>query len=246
MAIKRSLGLVRGKSDKIDARRIARYAFEKRDCLLADPPVKENLVQLQRLHATRERMVKTRASYLVAVKEEQQAYDLTNKDLVIAAQLKVIKSLDQQIQKLQNEIQVIAQADKDLQKNYLLLQSIKGVGPVVSMATIIKTGNFTRFTNGRKFACFCGTAPFEHTSGSSIRGKTRTSSLRDKKMKTLLDLAAKSAIQYDKELHEYFTKRLEMGKSVKSTRNIIRNKIIYRMFAVIKRQTPYQELPIRA
>ena len=30
LAIKRSLGLVRGKSDKIDARRIARYAFEKK------------------------------------------------------------------------------------------------------------------------------------------------------------------------------------------------------------------------
>jgi transposase len=127
-----------------------------------------------------------------------------------------------------------------------LLKSVKGVGPVVALATIIKTGNFTRFTNPRKFACFCGTAPFEHTSGSSIRGKTKISSLRDKKMKTLLDLAAKSAIQYDKELQAYYTRRLTMGKSKKSTINIVRNKIIYRMFAVIKRQTPYQEHPMAA
>src|SRR6058998_2556157 len=33
LAIKRSLGLVRGKNDKIDAQRIARYGFEKRDML---------------------------------------------------------------------------------------------------------------------------------------------------------------------------------------------------------------------
>jgi transposase len=67
LAIKRSLGLVRGKSDKIDAHRIARYAFEKQDCLNADQPVGENLIKLQRLHATRERLVKTRASYMTAV-----------------------------------------------------------------------------------------------------------------------------------------------------------------------------------
>ena len=241
LAIKRSLGLVRGKNDKIDARRIARYAFEKQDCLNADQPAGENLTKLQRLHSTRERLVKTRASYMSAVNEEREAYQLKATDIIIATQLKVIKTLDQQIRKLENEIQAIIQADKDLNKNYHFLQSIKGVGPVVALATIIKTGNFTRFTNARKFACYCGTAPFEHTSGSSIRGKTKISSLRDKKMKTLLDLAAKSAIQYDKELHEYYMKRLAIGKSTKSTRNIVRNKIIYRMFAVIKRQTPYQE-----
>jgi len=235
------LGLVRGKSDKIDARRIARYAFEKQDCLSEDQPASENSKKLQLLHSTRERLVKTRASYTTAVNEEREAYKLKQTDVVIAAQLKVIKSLDQQIQKLEQEILSIVQMDKDLNKNYRLLQSIKGVGPVVALATIIKTGNFKRFTNPRKFACFCGTAPFEHTSGSSIRGKTKISSLRDKKMKTLLDLSAKSAIQYDKELHEYYMKRLTMGKTTRSTRNIVRNKIIYRMFAVIKRQTPYQE-----
>jgi transposase len=196
---------------------------------------------LQRLHSTRERLVKTRASYITAVNEEREAYQLKQTDIVIAAQLKVIKTLDQQIRKLEDEIQAIVQTDKDINRNYRLLQSVKGVGPVVALATIIKTGNFTRFTKPKKFACCCGTVPFEHTSGSSIRGKTRISSLRDKKMKTLLDLAAKSAIQYDKELHEYYMKRLAIGKSKKSTRNIVRNKIIYRMFAVIKRQTPYQE-----
>ena len=178
---------------------------------------------------------------MTAVNEEREAYQLKQTDIIIATQLKVIKTLDQQIKKLDDEIQAIIQTDNDLNKNYHLLQSVKGVGPVVALATIIKTGNFTRFTKARKFACYCGTAPFEHTSGSSIRGKTKISSLRDKKMKTLLDLAAKSAIQYDKELHEYYIKRLAIGKSTRSTRNIVRNKIIYRMFAVIKRQTPYQE-----
>ena len=241
LAIKRSMGLVRGKNDKIDARRIARYAFEKQDCLSREQPLSQSLIELQRLHAIRERLVKTRASYITAVNEEQEAYDLLKTDIVIAAQLEVIETLTQQIRKVESEIKGIIQTDKDISRNYDLLTSVKAVGPVVALATIVKTANFCRFTNARKFACFSGTAPFEHTSGSSIRGKTKLSSLRDKKMKTLLDLAAKSAILYDKEIRQYYIRRLEAGKSKKSTRNVIRNKIIYRMFAVIKRQTPFEE-----
>jgi transposase len=246
LAIKRSLGLLRGKSDKQDAIRIARYGFEKADKLIIAQPINENTQRLQMLHSTRERLVANRASLIVAVKEMQQAYELKQSDIIIAAQLKLIKSFDQQIQKLDKAIEAIVEAEKNIKENYHLLQSIKGVGKVLAVATIIKTGNFTRFTNARKFACFCGTAPFENTSGTSIRGKTRISHLADKRMKTLLDLAAKSAIQHDKELREYYLRRTTNGKSKMSTINVVRNKIIYRMFAVIKRQTPYQPFPIAA
>ena len=115
------------------------------------------------------------------------------------------------------------------------------MGDVVATAAIIKTGNFTRFDNARKFACYCGTAPFEHSSGKSIRRKTRISHLADKEMKTLLDQSAKTAIQHDKELKSFYQRRIAIGKSKKSTINIVRNKILYRMFAVIKRQTPFIE-----
>ena len=60
-------------------------------------------------------------------------------------------------------------------------------------------------------------------------------------MKSLLDQGAKSALLYDKELKNYYESRLAKGKSKMSTINIIRNKIIARMFAVIKRQKPFVE-----
>lgn len=246
LAIKRSMGLVRGKTDKQDALRIAQYGFEKCDTLILQQPTGQKLQRLQMLHSTRERLVKNRASLITAVKEYQQAYGLKNTDIIIAPQLKVIHILDKQIEKLDDAIEAIVETEKALRDNYWLLQSIKGVGKVLALATIIKTANFTRFTNARKFACFCGTAPFEHTSGTSIRGKTRISHLADKRMKTLLDLAAKSAIQYDKELREYYLRRTLNGKSKMSTLNVVRNKILYRIFAVIKRQTPYQPLSTAA
>jgi len=240
LVIKRSMGIVRGKSDRVDARRIASYGFEKRDRLSAEPATSKELKRLQLLFSTRERFVKQKASLINAVKEYSHI-GLSKNDAILRSQQRLIKHFAKEIGKLEAEMDMIFNSDPLLQKNYQLLQSIKGVGKVVSTATIIKTKNFTRFANGRKFACFSGTAPFEHTSGTSIRGRTRVSHLADKEMKTLLDLAAKSAIQYDKELRKYYLKRIESGKSKKSTRNIVRNKIIYRMFAVVKRQTPFIE-----
>jgi transposase len=239
LAIKRPLGLVRGKNDKIDARRIARYGFEKSDTLVPTGPPDAAVERLQMLHTTRERLVKHRASLICAVKEYRPVLKQT--DIIMTSQLVLIKNFTLQIKTIESEIKELVSRQQSISRNFQLLNTVKGVGKVVAVATIVKTKNFTLFNNARKFACYCGTAPFDHSSGKSIRRKTRVSHLADKKMKTLLDQSAKSAIQYDKELRDYYRRRIEIGKSKKSTINIVRNKIIYRMFAVINRQTPFVE-----
>ncbi len=245
LAIKRSMGLVRGKTDKLDAARIAAYGYEKKDKLAIDVPTSDALKRLQMLHSTRDRLVKQRAALTCAVKEYRHI-GICEKDIIMQTQLRLIKNFDKQIEKLMAEIESIINEQEPLKQNFLLLQSIKGVGKILALTSIIKTSNFTRFANARKFACFCGTAPFEHSSGTSIKRKSRVSHLADKQMKSLLDLSAKSAIQYDKELREYYLKRTEAGKSKMSTINVVRNKILYRMFAVIKRQTPFLENYLQA
>ncbi|MFR1133532.1 MAG: transposase [Bacteroides xylanisolvens] len=54
-----------------------------------------------------------------------------------------------------------------------LLNSIKGIGTINAMNTIIHTNNFQAFETARQYACYLGIAPFEHSSGTSIKGKTR-------------------------------------------------------------------------
>jgi transposase len=245
LAIKRSIGLVRGKTDKLDAARIAAFGYEKKDKLAVDVPACDALKRLQMLQSTRVRLVKQRASLTCAIKEYRHI-GIAEKDVLMQTQLQLIKNFDRQIEKMMTEIESIIDQQKSLKQNFHLLQSIKGVGKILALTAIIKTHNFNRFVNARKFACFCGTAPFEHSSGSSIKKKSRVSHLADKQMKTLLDLSAKSAIQYDKELREYYLKRTQAGKSKMSTINVVRNKILYRMFAVIKRQTPFLENYLQA
>jgi len=240
LEIKRSGGLVRGKTDKIDAVRIAAYGAEKREKLRPETPSSAALQRLKMLQCSRDQLVKQRAG-LKNIVEEFRNIGLDNKDIILESQLKVLQVLNEEIKKLEEEMECVIQQDKLMAKNYQLLLSIKGVGKVLAMATLVKTGNFTRFSNGRKFACYCGTAPFEHSSGTSIKGKPRVSHLADKDMKTLLYLAAMTAVQYNKELKAFYQRRVAQGKTKMSTLNIVKTKIIDRMFAVIHRQEVYIE-----
>lgn len=246
LEIKLSMGIVRGKTDKVDACRIARFGFEKQYNLQPTQASSVDLQRLKMLSTTRDNLVRQRAGNITAVKELKQACGLSQTDSIIKSHSCLIKMLDKQIAVIEAETQQIISQNQSLSNNYGLLKTIKAVGPVLALAMIIKTENFTRFSNARKFACFCGTAPFEHSSGTSIRSKTKTSHLADKRMKTLLDLSAKVAIQYDKELKEYYLKRTANGKPKMSTINVVRNKLLYRIFAVINRQTPFVENYLQA
>ncbi len=70
LAIKRSLGIVRGKDDKIDAKRIALYAYRLRDELEPYKIPSEKLMRLKNLLSLRDRLVKQRAGYKSSFKEQ--------------------------------------------------------------------------------------------------------------------------------------------------------------------------------
>ena len=61
----------------------------------------------------------------------------------------------------------------------------------------------------------------------------------NKKIKSLLNMCAKSAIQHDVQLKEYYHRKTQEGKEKMSVINAVRNKIIARVFAVVERKTPF-------
>jgi transposase len=78
---------------------------------------------------------------------------------------------------------------------------------------ICYTNCFLNFKNWRKFASYSGTAPFPYSSGTSIKGKNKVNNLANKKMKTLLNMSARSAIAHNTEMKIYFQKRKAEGKN---------------------------------
>lgn len=242
LEIKQSMGMTRGKNDKADAKRIALYAYEKRDRLKSHVQSSESTLKLKRLFSLRERMVKQRAGYKMSLKEQSEILSKSENKLLLKIQKELIKYLTKEIDIIEKEIETIVTEDETLKSQYDLIITIKGVGKQTALYMIVFTEGFKKFDSWRKFASYCGIAPFPNTSGSSVRGKTKVSHLANKKLKSLLDLCAKSSIQYNEEMKLYYKKRIALGKNKMSTINIIRNKILARIFAVINRKSPYVDL----
>ena len=239
LAIKRSLGIARGKDDRVDAKRIALYGYRLREEIKLTKLPSEEINKIKSLLTQRDKMVRQRAGYKASFKEMKRVMKIKDNKVLFQTQKSIIKSFDKQIDAIEKEINQIITDNEDLERNYYLLKSITGIGDQIALYLIVLTENFTKFNNSRKFASYCGIAPFPNSSGTSIRGKTKVSSLANKKMKSLLDLGAKSSIQFNTEMMMYYQRRLEEGKNKMSTINIIRNKLLSRAFAVVKRQTPY-------
>ena len=242
MEIKKSLGLVRGKNDKVDAQRIAHYAYLRRNELKPYILPSTQLLKLQKLNTLRARMIKHRAGYKASLTEYKSLLKRKDNFILFQEQERMILYFDKVIKRLESEIQTIIDQDEQLSRHSKLITSVKGIGPVLAAYFLVTTNCFSSFSDGRKYACYAGVAPFSYQSGTSLNSKAKVSHMANKKMKALLNLAAGSAIQSDPELKAYYKRRIEAGKSKMSTLNIIRNKIINRVFAVVKRGTPYVPL----
>ena len=237
--LKRSLGLRRGKSDKADAFDIARYAWVNReDIILSHAPARE-LIDLQRMLTLRDQFVKQST----ALKNQEHAMKLVAKKTSSDQGLKILtQSLRVQQKltlKLEKQMEILIIKTPILASNYFLLRSITGIGMILALRLIVHTHNFSRFQSWRQFSAYCGLAPYPFQSGTSIFRNPKTHPICDKHMKSLLTMAAISAIQSDPELKIYYNKRVDEGKNKMSAINIIRNKIVARAFAVVKRQTPF-------
>lgn len=242
LAIKRSVGIVRGKTDKLDAAMIARYAWLHREELSLGTPRQKDIQELGRLLATREQLVRDRTGKLSSLNEMENILSSPSTDDCCKILVKNIHYLTKQIDALEQCIKELMKREESLDENFRLLNTLKGVGLILASQIIYHTGNFNRFDSWRQFSSYCGVAPFEHRSGTSIRRKNRIHHIGDRKMKTLLTLASVSAIQCDKELKHYYKKKLGEGKPKMVALNNVRNKILARAFSVIKRGTPYVEL----
>ncbi len=239
LKIKRSLGLVRGKNDRIDARRIADYALTHLNKLTLFSFPSGSLLEIKQLLTYRDQMARFRKSLKNSIHNHLQYEQITGKNKISASIEEQIRTYDRIIDDIEKEVLNIIKSDPELKKNFELATSVKGIGLVIASYMIVTTNNFTSFKNGRKYACYSGLAPFEHSSGSSIKGKTKTSPLANRYIKALLLNGANSASKWDPEIKAFYKRKLNEGKEHKVVMNAVGCKLINRVFAVVKRQTPY-------
>lgn len=241
LQIKQSQGMTRGKTDRVDAKRIALYAFKNQEDLKWWLPQRACIQKLKALLVLREKMVKMKVQLQVPINECTEFIAPSIVKETIKNCRKSILALENDIENIEKTIQEFIKEDKQLQQQYRLITSVPGIGKITALNVIVSTGEFSRINDPKKFACYAGVAPFEHTSGTSVRGRTRVSKMANMTLKKLLHLAAMSAIQYCDELKAFYKRKVEVGKNKMSVINAVRNKLISRIFSCIKNNRLYEK-----
>jgi len=238
--IKRSLGLQRGKNDRVDAERIARFAYKNRDEVKCWAPPRKVLEQLKQLQGQRQRLI-TAKKELEAILTEKDFLDADVARTLEEMNQPAIEGLNNSIANVEARIKQLIDDDGRLSDLYDIVTSIDGVGTVTALEMIITTNEFINITEPRKYASYSGIAPYEHTSGSSIRGKTRVSPLANKRSKTCLHMAALAVISMQGEHRTYYQRKVEEGKNKMSVINAVRNRIVHRVFACVRDGRKYEK-----
>lgn len=238
--LKRSMGMTRGKNDKIDSYRIARYAMTNADRVQLVTLSNKTLMLIKDLMSNRDRINKSYQSIKVSIREMERVDKATGKELTKLNKAAIAGLLKSKTA-IENRIRKLVEQDKELKNIFALVTSIKGVGPVLATELLVYTHKFTRMNNAKQLACYCGVAPFTHTSGTSIKGRTGTSNFANMNLKSTLHLAALSSTRYVPDIKQYYERKVAEGKSKMCVLNAVRNKILQRVLAVVKRGTPYVE-----
>ncbi|MDM1295177.1 IS110 family transposase [Sphingobacterium sp. N143] len=234
--VKHSLGLVRGKSDPIDAGRLREYGERFYDKLSFKKYQGETMSELRQLYTLRSQLVQARKE----LRTGAHARQTMPMQSISANQIlqHALHALDEQIMCVENQIEFIVKNDSELKENYTLSVSVKGVGSVIATDIIIKTGNFKVIDTARKAASYAGVCPFPNASGNMV-GKSRTSHFADKELKCLLYMGAKSAVRHNKEYNLYYQKKKLEGKPHYLIINNIMNKLLRTIYSVVKNKTAY-------
>ncbi|RXK80435.1 IS110 family RNA-guided transposase [Filimonas effusa] len=236
--INAGIAIKRGKSDKVDSLAIAKFAKRYADELKPHRLPAELLKRLKMLFAYRDRLVKAKVSLEVPA-TEAEGYSPKDSSEMREDCKEVVEFLRLRIKRLEKMIVEIIKSDPDTTKCYDLIMTVPGIGIVTACYLLIVTECFSLFKSSRQLACYGGIAPFEHTSGSSIRGKTRVSAKADKKLKALLSRGVSTLLIHHLPTKDYFERKIAEGKHQNLIRNNLKNKLLHTVFSVIRRSEPY-------
>lgn len=235
-SIKHSLGLRKGKTDKIDAARIREYGERFYDTLEQSIINSELMTELQELYSLRRQLVKEKKMLLTKQKGVMRL--ATRSIYAKNVYTRLLDQLTTEIHDIELQIQDIIRSDEEYSKNFDLVTSIKGIGPITTCELIIKTSNFKGITTAKKAASYAGICPFPNTSGQMVK-KARVSPMSDKSLKSLLFMCAKSAVAHNKEYRLYYQKKQLEGKPHYLIMTNVANKLLRTVYKVIETKTPW-------
>ncbi|CAN5230952.1 IS110-like element IS621 family transposase [soil metagenome] len=226
-----SLG-VRNKTDRTDARVLARMGAERKPTPYEAPD--KLTLELRSLVRERRGLVTERESTRLQIKAGSDSA------FVDKQRERRLKELVKAVARMDAEIARVVATDAKMSADVKRLMTIPGVGIVTAVAMLAELGDLRRFTSGRQLAAFAGVSPRRCESGSSVRGRTRMSKQGSPVARAILYMSAVTAKGQGKEMAETYERLLAAGKKPKSALGAIMRKQLVLMRALLVTGKDYE------
>lgn len=216
--------MVRTKTDKVDARLIAGFCFERHPDPWQAPTPSEQALRAMVLRLEALQTMRTQESNRLEVA----------RDAVKDGIAKHIAWLDEQIDVLVKTIRDHIDGDASMKDKRTMLESIPGVGERTIAVLLAFYSNFERFSNARQAVAFAGLDPRQHESGSSVKGKPRLSKIGHAFLRKALYMPAMVTL-YKTAWGKLFRDRLAAaGKPPKLIIGAMMRKLVHVAYGVLK------------
>lgn len=220
--------LSRAKTDKADAKLIARYCLAMRPGPWAPPP--KAVRELQALLRRAEHLLKM---------QQMERNRLDTADPLVAGSLKtVLDTLDKELDAVRQHIQSHINGDPGLKQRRDLLESIPGVGPGTSAWLLTLLSPHYEFANAKQAVAQAGLAPKLRESGK-WKGSTHLSKTGDPGIRKALYMPILSAWQHNPAIRAFCERLKASGKNGKAVACAAMRKLIHIAFAILKSGKPF-------
>jgi transposase len=218
----------RAKTDPIDAWVIARFA--KATCPRARPAPDEALRLLADLVARRRQI-------LQMLTAERQRLQRAHAPKLKKSLGRLIRALQKELEEIDGDIDQAVRASPAWRRNEDLLQSVPGVGKIVSRTLLAEMPELGAL-EPRQAAALAGLAPFTQRSGK-WRGKSFIGGGRAS-VRSALFLASLSAARHNPQLRAFHQRLITAGKPKMVALIAVARKLVVILNAILRDQTPWQ------
>ena len=204
---------------------------EEEFCSLASPIIGRKVnkqAKLQELYATAQRSIG------LPIAPESLACQ------TFKLQLQRYQELTSQRKRLELQAESILSEHKD----YLILKTIPGIGPIIALTILAEVGDLRRFGHHRQFLKYCGQDLAKNQSGN-FRGQEKLSKRGNARLRLALFLATISAVRqtencFRDKFHRYTKAAPNDADCKRKARTAVMAKMARVIHALVKSSTPYQ------
>jgi len=222
--------LSRNKTDKADAKLIARFVEQEHNSLhpwSASSKSKEELRELSRYAE----------SLTIDVARLKTRLEQVFNPIVQESIKERMDQLEQERDKIRAELQSLINDEEEFQQQQELLKSIPGLGAVTIPLIIAELPDLTNFKGARELAAWVGTTPQHYQSGTSGRKSTPISKIGNARLRKALYLPAMTAMRYNPLLKSFADKLREKGKKPKEIILAVERKMIHLIYGILTSKT---------